>query len=73
MLVSLVRLALGTKTSARLTMKTLSGTEATQVRTTPGGMRRPPTWTIAPDITPWQKKAIDLFALGRWFFSTSSR
>ena len=67
MLVSLVRLALGTKTSARLTMKTLSEIEATQVRTTPGGMGRPPTWLIAPDITPWQKKAIDLFELGRWF------
>ena len=67
MLVSLVRLALGTKTSARLTMKTLSEIEATQVRTTPGGMGRPPTWLIAPDITPWQKKAIELFELGRWF------
>ena len=67
MLVSLVRVALGTKTSARLTMKTLSEIEATQVRTTPGGMGRPPTWLVAPDITPWQKRAIETFALGRWF------
>ena len=67
MLVSLVRLALGTKTSARLTMKNLSEVEATQVRTTQAGMGRPPTWLIAPDITPWQKKAIEVFALGRWF------
>jgi len=67
MLVSLVRLALGTKTSARLTMKTLSEIEATQVRTTPGGMGRPPTWLIAPYITPCQQQATDLFELGRWF------
>ena len=67
MLVSLVRLALGTKTSARLMMKTLSEIEATQVRAKPSGMGRPPTWLIAPDITPWQKKAIEAFALGRWF------
>jgi transposase len=67
MLVSLVRLALGTKTSARLTMKTLAEIEATQVRTTPGGMGRPPTWLIAPDITPWHKRAIETFALARWF------
>jgi transposase len=66
MLVSLVRLALGTKTSARLTMKTLGEIEATQVRTKPGGMGRPPTWLIAPDITPWQKRAIEVFGLSRW-------
>ena len=66
MLVSLVRLALGTKNSARMTMKTLAEIEATQVRTTSGGMGRRPTWLIAPDITPWQKRAIGLFELGRW-------
>ena len=66
MLVSLVRLALGTKTSARLTMKTLAEIEATQVRTTTGGMGRRPTWLIAPDITPWHKRAIETFELGRW-------
>jgi transposase len=66
MLVSLVRLALGTKNSARMTMKTLAAIEATQVRTTSGGMGRRPTWLIAPDITPWQKRAIGLFELGRW-------
>ena len=66
MLVSLVRLALGTKTSARLTMKTLAEIEATQVRTTSGGMGRRPTWLLAPDITPWQRRAIETFELGRW-------
>jgi hypothetical protein len=72
MLVSLVRLALGTKTSARLMMETLAEIDATQVRTIPGGMGRPPTWLIAPDITPWQKRAIDTFELGRWFPSLLS-
>ena len=61
-----MRLALGTKVSARMTMKTLAEIEATQVRTTSGGMGRRPTWLIAPDITPWQKRAIGLFELGRW-------
>ena len=61
MLVSLVRLALGTKRSARLTMKNLGEIEATQVRTTTGGMGRRPTWLIAPEITPWHRRAIETF------------
>jgi len=66
MLVSLARLALGTKKSARVMMRTLAEIEATQVRTTAGGMGRRPTWLLAPDITPWHKRAIDTFELGRW-------
>jgi len=66
MLVSLVRLALGTKKSARTMMRTLAEIEATQVRTNGGGMGRRPTWLLAPDITPWHKRAIDTFELGRW-------
>jgi hypothetical protein len=66
MLVSLVRLALNTKTSARATMKTLAEIEATQVRTTAGGLGRRPTWLLAPDITPWHRRAIETFELGRW-------
>jgi hypothetical protein len=66
MLVSLVRLALGTRTSARVTMKNLGEIEATQVRTTTGRMGRRPTWLIAPDITPWHRRAIETFKLGRW-------
>ena len=66
MLVSLVRLALGTKKSARATMKTLAEIEATQVRTTAGAMGRRPTWLLAPDVTPWHKRAIETFELGRW-------
>jgi hypothetical protein len=66
MLVSLARLALGTSKSARLMMRTLAEIEATQVRTTAGGMGRRPTWLLAPDITPWQQRAIKTFELGRW-------
>lgn len=66
MLVSLARVALGSKLSAKATMAALSQIEATQVRTTSGGLGRRPTWLIAPDITPWQRRAIDTFELGRW-------
>jgi transposase len=65
-LVSLVRLTLGTKKSARLMMRSLAEIEATQVRTTSGGMGRRPTWLLAPDITPWQRRAIRRLELGRW-------
>lgn len=27
---------------------------------------RRPTWLLAPDITPWHKRAIETFELGRW-------
>jgi transposase len=66
MLVSLARIALGSKLSAKATMTALAGIEATQVRTTSGGLGRRPTWLIAPDITPWQRRAIETFELGRW-------
>jgi hypothetical protein len=66
MLVSLARVALGSRLSAKATMAALAGIEATQVRTTSGGPGRRPTWLIAPDITPWQRRAIDMFELGRW-------
>lgn len=66
MLVSLARVALGAKLSAKATMVALAGIEATQVRTTSGGLGRRPTWLIAPDITPLQRRAIDAFELGRW-------
>lgn len=65
-LVSLARVALKAKLSAKATMAALAGIEATQVRTTSGGLGRRPTWLIAPDITPWQRRAIDTFELGRW-------
>jgi hypothetical protein len=65
-LVSLARLTLGTKKSARLMMRNLAEIEATQVRTSSGGMGRRPTWLLAPDITPWQRRAIERFELGRW-------
>jgi len=66
MLVSLARLTLGAKLSAKAMMATLAEIEATQVRTTSGGLGRRPTWLIAPDITPLQRRAIKTFELGRW-------
>jgi hypothetical protein len=47
-------------------MAALARIEATQVRTTSGALGRRPTWLIAPDITPWQRRAIETFELGRW-------
>ena len=71
-LVSLARIAMGTTKSARAMMKTLAEIEATQVRATGGGMGRRPTWLLPPDITPWQKQAIEVFELGRWMPSLFS-
>jgi hypothetical protein len=66
MLVSLVKLALKTAKSAVRMMKELAGIEATLVRVTTGGMGRRPTWAIAPDLSPAQMRAVELFELGRW-------
>jgi hypothetical protein len=63
---------MGTTKSARAMMKTLAEIEATQVRATGGGMGRRPTWLLPPDITPWQKQAIEVFELGRWMPSLFS-
>jgi hypothetical protein len=65
-LVSLAKLALGTAKSARMMMAELAAIEMTQVRLTTGKMGRPPTWLLAPAISPGQKKAIATFELGRW-------
>jgi hypothetical protein len=46
-------------------MKELAAIEATLVRTT-GGMGRRPTWPLAPDLSPAQMRAVELFELGRW-------
>lgn len=66
MLVSLVRLTLGNRQSAQNTMKTLSEVKATlvQVRTKERGRRA--TVMLAPDVTAGQRKAIQIFELGRW-------
>jgi transposase len=65
-LVSLARLALGTGKSARSTMQTLAGIEATmvQVRTAERGRRA--TVLLAPELTAEQRHAAELFDLDRW-------
>lgn len=65
-LVSLAKLALGTKRSARGMMSELSGIKATLVRTTTGRMGRRPTWMLAPDLTTEQRRAVERFELERW-------
>ena len=66
-LVSLAKIALGTKASALSMMRSLSEIEATLVRTTTGRRGRRPTVMLAPDLTAEQKDAVATFELGRWF------
>ena len=66
MLVSLAKLALGSTHSARVTMAELAGIQATLVRTTTQRMGRRPTWPLAPDLTPGQRRAVERFGLARW-------
>lgn len=66
MLVSLVRLTLGARLSARGTMKSLAQVEATLVRTVGTGRGRRPTTLLLPDLTADQAKAAKLFELDRW-------
>ena len=65
-LVSLARTALGSGKSARSMMQTLAGIEATlvQVRTKERGRRA--TVLLAPELTAEQRKAVQVFDLGRW-------
>lgn len=67
MLVSLVRMALGAKASAKATMTNLGEIRATLVRTTTGGTGRRPTVMLAPDLTAEQRRAVHVFDLSRWF------
>lgn len=65
-LVSLVRLALGTRRSALGMMKTLANVKATlvRVRTKERGRRR--TVMLGPDLSAEQRKAVKIFELERW-------
>src|SRR5450759_3438275 len=72
MLVSLAKLALGTEASARETMKSLAEIRATLVRTTTGGTGRRPPVMLAPDLTTYQRRAVRIFNLERWFPSILS-
>jgi len=65
-LVSLAKLALKTRRSARAMMAELGDIQATLVRTTTGGMGRRPTWMLAPDLTTMQQRAVGRFKLDRW-------
>jgi hypothetical protein len=71
-LVSLARLALGTRASARSMMRELGSLSATMVRTTTGQKGRRPTVLIPPELSPLQRKAVATFELGRWMPALSS-
>lgn len=76
MLVSLAKLALGTRKSAKAMMQLLADIDVTLVRTTTGGNGRRPTVMLAPDLSTEQAKAVQVFELERWFpnlLSTSQR
>ena len=65
-LVSLARLALGTRKSALSMMKTLAEVQATLVRVRTKERGRRATVMLAPDLTADQRKAVKSFELGRW-------
>ena len=66
MLVSLAKIALGTKDSARAMMSDLEAIRATLVRTTSGGKGRRATVMLAPELNAQQRRAVKLFELDRW-------
>lgn len=72
MLVSLAKIHLGIDESARATMESLAGIQATLVRTTTGGKGRRPTIMLAPELTAQQRRAVTLFELERWMPALSS-
>ena len=72
MLVSLVRLALGTSASAKATMQQLAGIKATLMRYPREGKGRPITIPAPAKIDVDQLRAVKLFDLGRWLPSLLS-
>jgi hypothetical protein len=66
MLVSLAKIALGTKGSALAMMSELAAIRATLVRTTAGGKGRRATVMLAPELNAQQRRAVKLFGLDRW-------
>jgi hypothetical protein len=71
-LVSLAKLAMGTDTSTRSMMQSLSEIRATAVRTATGGRGRRATVLLAPDLTSEQRRAAKAFELERWLPSLLS-
>jgi transposase len=65
-LVSLARLALGTRRSPLGMMHTLREVQATMVRVPKSGRGRRPTVMLAPDLSPEQRRAAKRFDLERW-------
>jgi len=65
-LVSLVRLALGTRQSARSMMETLGEVKATLVRVSTKQRGRRATVMLAPDLSADQRQAVKIFELERW-------
>ena len=65
-LVSLARLALGTRQSPRSMMKTLAEVKATLVRVRTKERGRRPTVMLGPDLTTGQRKAVKTFELEDW-------
>jgi len=65
-LVSLVRLATGTRQSILAMMKTLAEVKATLVRVRTLERGRRPTVLLAPDLNAEQRKAVKTFELERW-------
>jgi hypothetical protein len=65
-LVSLARLALGTRTSPRRMMQTLAALHTTLVTVRRPGRGRRPTVMLAPDLSVEQRRAARTFDLERW-------
>ena len=72
MLVSLVKIALGTEAPIQEAMNTLAGIKATKVRVPAPGKGRPRVVLVLPDLSTEQRRAIDLFELDRWLPALSS-
>jgi hypothetical protein len=71
-LVALAKIALNPKHSAPAMMRELADINATLVRTSTGKMGRRPTILLPPDLSPAQKKAVEIFQLARWMPTLSS-
>jgi transposase len=66
MLVSLLRIALGTRGSISAMMTMLAGIEGTLVQMPASGRGRPPTGMLLSKLSPQQRKAIRIFQIDRW-------
>ncbi len=72
MLVSLAKLALKAKCSAKAMMDALGEMKATLVRPSTGKRGRPPTVPLRPRLTAFQARAAEVFELARWMPAISS-